>query len=83
MGVIYSGVYPFLISLILVVILAFVFPQISVVSAEYADGINEPIYVRHDFSLGGYKRLVRREKCGPLSTNIIELFPFIICHLRK
>jgi TRAP-type C4-dicarboxylate transport system permease large subunit len=28
MGVIYSGVYPFLISLVLVVILAFVFPQI-------------------------------------------------------
>jgi C4-dicarboxylate transporter, DctM subunit len=28
MGVIYSGVYPFLISLILVVILAFIFPQI-------------------------------------------------------
>jgi C4-dicarboxylate transporter, DctM subunit len=28
MGVIYSGVYPFLISLVLVVILIFVFPQI-------------------------------------------------------
>jgi TRAP-type C4-dicarboxylate transport system permease large subunit len=28
MGVIYSGVYPFLISLVVVVILAFVFPQI-------------------------------------------------------
>jgi TRAP-type C4-dicarboxylate transport system permease large subunit len=28
MGVIYSGVYPFLISLVLVVVLTFVFPQI-------------------------------------------------------
>ncbi len=50
MGVIYSGVYPFLISLVLVVVLAFLFPQIVLVPAECADGINEPIYVNMIFS---------------------------------
>jgi C4-dicarboxylate transporter, DctM subunit len=35
MGVIYSGVYPFLISLVLVVILTFVFPQIVLFLPQY------------------------------------------------